>query len=448
MEQKINIFWFRRDLRLEDNAGLFHALSSGLPVLPVFIFDRNILDDLEDRGDRRVNFIYNAITYLQQQLVKAGSALLVAYDYPEVFFENLVHEYSIGTVFTNHDYEPYATDRDKSIQSFLSKHGIEFQTYKDQVIFEKDEVIKNDGAFYTVYTPYSNKWIERIGETDPTVFSSKKLLANFIKHDASKLPTLPSMNFKQNEAPATKLTLDRDLISTYNNTRNFPAIEGTSRLGIHLRFGTISIRQLVAKAKKWNTVFLKELIWREFFMQILWHKPEVVHSCFKPEYESIEWRNNENEFQSWCKGETGYPIVDAGMRQLNETGFMHNRVRMVTASFLVKHLLIDWRWGESYFAKKLLDYELSSNNGNWQWVAGCGCDAAPYFRIFNPDIQTKKFDPEEKYIKQWVPEYKSSTYPFPIVLHQFARERCLSAYKKALAQKSNRPIQRNLFDEQ
>jgi deoxyribodipyrimidine photo-lyase len=445
--QKINVFWFRRDLRLEDNAGLFHALSSGLPVLPVFIFDRNILDQLEERADKRVNFIYNALVFLQEKLVEAGSSLLAGHTYPEVFFQKLVREYSIHTVFTNHDYEPYARDRDKNIKNLLSKNNVEFKTYKDQVIFEKDEVIKNDGGFYTVFTPYSRKWIESLKETDLNGFKSEKLLSNFVKQDAAKLPSLTSIGFEHIETVPIKVAVDKSLIFSYDKTRNFPAIKGTSRLGIHLRFGTTSIRQLVAKAKKWNQTFLKELIWREFFMQILWHQPAVVDSCFKPEYNNIEWRNNEKEFIAWCEGKTGYPIVDAGMRQLNEIGFMHNRVRMITASFLVKHLLIDWRWGEAYFAQKLLDYELSSNNGNWQWVAGCGCDAAPYFRIFNPDTQTKKFDSGEKYIIEWAPEYKSSDYPFPIVQHQFARERCLSVYKKALSQKSKKFIQTNLFDD-
>jgi len=447
VKQKINVFWFRRDLRLEDNAGLFHALSSGLPVLPVFIFDREILDRLEVKADKRVSFIYNALVSLQEKLIHAGSFLLAEHNYPEMFFQNLVKKYSIDTVFANHDYEPYARERDKKINTLLSKNNIEFKTYKDQVIFEKDEVIKIDGGFYTVYTPYSRKWTERFNEADLKAFKSEKLLSNFIKHEPVKLPSLASMKFEETKTVPVDVTFNRSLISSYDKTRNFPAVKGTSQLGIHLRFGTISIRQLVDKARRWNQIFLKELIWREFFMQILWHQPGVINSCFKPEYNNIEWRNNEKEFEAWCRGETGYPIVDAGMRQLNATGFMHNRVRMITASFLVKHLLVDWRWGEAYFAEKLLDYELSSNNGNWQWVAGCGCDAAPYFRIFNPDTQTKKFDSEEKYIIEWVPEYKSSDYPFPIVQHQFARERCLSAYKKALSQKSPKPIQTNLFDD-
>ena len=446
MKQEVNVFWFRRDLRLEDNTALFHALSSGLPVLPIFIFDRNILDDLEDRADKRVYFIYNALVHIQKQLVRLGKSLVVGYDYPEAFFHKLVKEYPIKNVYTNHDYEPYAIQRDTNIKNFLSDLEIDFRSYKDQVIFEKDEVVKDDASFYTVFTPYSKKWIEKLAKKDSSGLKSENFLDGFLKHDALEFPSFKSMRFEKVETVEVDADIDKRLISSYDKTRNFPAIEGTSRLGIHLRFGTISIRQLVAKAKKWNLIFLKELIWREFFMQLLWHKPGVVHGCFKPEYENIEWRNNEEEFDSWCQGQTGYPIVDAGMRQLNETGFMHNRVRMITASFLVKHLLIDWRWGEAYFAKELLDYELASNNGNWQWVAGCGCDSAPYFRIFNPDVQTKKFDPEEKYIQQWVPEYKSPKYPFPMVQHKFARERCLAVYKKALSQKHGPSIQINLFD--
>ena len=431
---------------MKDNAGLFHALSSGLPVLPVFIFDKNILDDLEERADKRVSFIYNALLEIQKQLAKTQSGLVAGYDYPESFFQNLISEYSIDIVFSNHDYEPYATARDKAVHKILAEHNIRFKTFKDQVVFEKEEVVKNDGSFYSVYTPYSNKWLQSLNEKSIQSFDSQTLLANFFKHSGTSLPPLKSMMFEDIETIPQKVRLKKSLISSYNKTRNIPSIEGTSRLGIYLRFGTISIRELVKKVQGWNSTFLKELIWREFFMQILWHNPHVVHYSFKPEYDNIQWRNNKKEFDAWCNGMTGYPILDAGMRQLNETGFMHNRVRMITASFLVKHLLVDWRWGEAYFAKKLLDYELASNNGNWQWVAGCGCDAAPYFRIFNPDIQTKKFDPEEKYIKQWVPEYKSANYPSPIVQHQFGRERCLSVYKKASSQKSDTPIQTNLFD--
>lgn len=446
MEQEVNVFWFRRDLRLEDNAALFHALSSGLPVLPIFIFDRNILDDLEDRADKRVCFIYNALLKIQKQLIGLGKSLMVGYDYPETYFQKLLTQYAIRNVFTNNDYEPYAIQRDAAINKLLSEKGIGFKLSKDQVIFEKDELVKDDGSFYTVFTPYSKKWLAKFTENDISGFKTDKLLGSFLNQPELEFPSLSVMKFEKVDTVAVTVDINKVLINSYNNTRNFPGIEGTSRLGIHLRFGTISVRGLVAKAKKWNLVFLKELIWREFFMQLLWHRPGVVHSCFKPEYENIEWRNNEEEFDRWCQGITGYPIVDAGIRQLNETGFMHNRVRMITASFLVKHLLVDWRWGEGYFAQKLLDYELSSNNGNWQWVAGCGCDAAPYFRIFNPDIQTKKFDTDEKYIRQWVPEYKSPEYPFPMVQHKFARERCLAVYKKGLLQKPGSPIQTNLFD--
>ena len=444
MKQAINLFWFRRDLRLEDNAGLFHALSAGLPVLPVFIFDKNILDELEDRADKRVRFIYNVLCNIREKLKRTGSDLFVAYDYPEDFFRKLICKYEIKTVFANHDYEPYARKRDGGIKQLLTESGIDFKTYKDQVVFEKDEIAKNDGGYYTVYTPYSKKWLENVPGALP-FFHGEKLQGRFLKNTFPGFPSLESMRFENVETESIHFNIDKGIIESYDKTRNIPGVKGTSRLGIHLRFGTLSIRQLVAKVEKWNAAFLRELIWREFFMQLLWHKPEVVGHCCKPEYENIEWRNSQKEFERWCRGETGYPIVDAGMRELNETGFMHNRVRMVTASFLVKHLLIDWRWGEAYFAKKLLDYELSSNNGNWQWVASCGCDAAPYFRIFNPLAQVKKFDPDEKYIRQWLPEYGSANYPSPIVHHIAARERCLATYKKALSQTPSRVIQTNLF---
>ena len=431
MPQKINIFWFRRDLRLTDNAGLYHALSAGLPVLPVFIFDKNILDELDDRKDRRVNFIYDALQDLQLELNKFKSTLDVRYGKPLQIVEQLIAEYEVATVFSNHDYEPYAINRDKEINTFLAKKNISFKTFKDQVIFEKNEVIKENGEPYSVFTPYSNKWLGLLKEDDMKFYNTNKFFNFFYQQKQKLFPSLKQMSFTEND-DFPKLSVDEEIIRHYHNTRNIPSLQGTSRLGVHLRFGTVSIRQLATKALELNKTFLNELIWREFFMQILFHHPQVVNKCFKPQYENIKWRNNESEFELWCNGETGYPIVDAGMKELNETGFMHNRVRMITASFLVKHLLIDWRWGEAYFAKKLLDYELAANNGNWQWVAGCGCDSAPYFRIFNPTIQTKKFDPQLKYIKKWVPDFESFSYPPKIVEHEFARERCLKVYKEAL----------------
>ena len=429
----INIFWFRRDLRLEDNAGLYHALSAGLPVLPIFIFDTEILNQLDEKNDRRVNFILHVINHLQEQLEKTGTTLDVRIGKPVSVFKKLLIDYKIENVFTNRDYEPYAIQRDKEVGLLLEQNSIGFKTFKDQVIFEKKEVVKDDGTPYSIYTPFSKKWKALLDKKMLQPFHSGKL-KNFIQKKPIPIPTIRSLNFELSDYP-TLFHLDEDVLRYYHKTRDIPAIDGTSRVGVHLRFGTVSIRYLVAKALELNETYLNELIWREFFMQMLWHYPRLVHESCKKEYENIEWRNDEEEFERWCQGQTGYPIVDAGMRELNETGFMHNRVRMITASFLVKHLLIDWRWGEAYFAKKLLDYELASNNGNWQWVAGCGCDAAPYFRIFNPYTQTKRFDSKLQYIQKWIPELNSFSYPQPMIDHEQARSRCLRVYKKALETK-------------
>jgi deoxyribodipyrimidine photo-lyase len=404
-------------------------------VLPVFIFDTNILDQLPTKADRRVEFIHNALTGLQQQLKELDSTLIVYHDTPLNAFKQLVKQYTISAVFTNHDYEPYARERDESIAQFLKEHDITFHTYKDQVIFEKNEVVKDDGKPYTIFTPYSKKWKARLNEYLKS-YPTKKYFNNFYQQAAKRIPSLQAIGFEKAGKAFPTDSPDNAIIKQYDKQRDIPGIDGTSHLGVHLRFGTISIRQLAQKASKLNETFLNELIWREFFQMILWHFPNVGKGkAFKAEYDFIKWRNNEKEFTRWCEGNTGYPIVDAGMRELNATGFMHNRVRMITASFLAKHLLIDWRWGEVYFAEKLLDFELASNNGNWQWAAGCGCDAAPYFRIFNPYAQTKKFDPELTYIKKWVPEFEEFTYPAPIVDHETARKRCLETYKKALDQK-------------
>ena len=429
---KIAVFWFRRDLRLEDNHGLFRALSSGLPVLPVFVFDTKILDKLASGNDARISFIYNRVHNLKNELEKMGSSLLVFHGEAVEMFERLIADYQVETVITNHDYEPYAKERDERVAKFLHSKGVRFETFKDQVIFEKSEVVKDDGSPYTVFTPYSRKWKQKLSTHEFELFPSENIGEMYLKTEAFRLPELREIGFEKSPVNIPGFNLSEHLIRNYAATRDFPAIEGTSKLGIYLRFGLISIRKVVKLAMNWSEVFLNELIWREFFMQILWHFPHVETNAFKPQYDLIGWRNNENEFEKWHTGQTGYPLVDAGMRELNATGFMHNRVRMVTASFLTKHLLIDWRWGEAYFAEKLLDFELSANNGNWQWAAGCGCDAAPYFRVFNPESQQKKFDPELKYILKWVPEYGTIAYSRPIVEHIFARERVLKAYKAAL----------------
>ena len=428
----VNIFWFRRDLRLYDNAGLYYALKEKIPVLPIFIFDRNILDELDDKNDRRLEFIHRALEEIQSSLSKLGSTLEARYGFPVEVFKKLLDEYHIQKVFTNRDYEPYARNRDAGIEELLKSSGASFHTFKDQVIFEENEIVKDDKKPYTIFTPYSRKWKSMVTEFYLESYSVERHFNNFFRQDPKDIPTLSCMGFKPVGWSFPQKAWKVDSIKNYKEQRNIPSVNGTTRLSVHLRFGTISIREMARKAGSLNETFLNELIWRDFYQAILWHFPYIVACSFKPEYDKIKWRNNEKEFTAWCKGQTGYPIVDAGMRELNETGFMHNRVRMITASFLTKHLLIDWRWGEAYFAKKLLDYDLAANNGGWQWAAGSGCDAAPYFRIFNPYLQTKKFDPELKYIRRWVPEFEELTYPRPIVDHETARKRCLSVYGTAL----------------
>ncbi|CAL2090885.1 deoxyribodipyrimidine photo-lyase [Tenacibaculum sp. 190524A05c] len=429
---KISIFWFRRDLRIHDNHGLFQALQNSTKVLPIFIFDENILDKLP-KSDARVEFIHNQLQQINLELQKIGSGLKVFHGKPLEIFKQLISKYEVNSVFANRDYEPYALSRDKSVFEFLKENHIEFKGYKDHVIFEKDEITKDDGLPYKVYTPYSKKWLSTFKDEQSNSFPSEDFSQNFIKLEDNELLTLEGIGFTSSPIKVPEYKITSTLIDEYEAKRNFPAINATSKLGIHLRFGTISVRQAVTEARKSeNITFLKELIWREFFMQILWHYPHTVTKAFKPKYDTIAWRNNKEDFERWCKGETGYPLVDAGMRELNQTGFMHNRVRMLVGSFLCKHLLIDWRWGEAYFAEKLLDFELASNVGNWQWVAGCGVDAAPYFRIFNPTTQIQKFDKQLGYIKKWVPEFQELTYPKQLVEHKFARERCLETYKAAL----------------
>jgi len=430
---QVNIFWFRRDLRLFDNHGLFKALSSGLPVLPVFIFDKNILEALEP-NDRRVSFIHDTLSGLQEQLNNIGSSLLILYNKPLEAFQKIIKDYDVKEVFTNHDYEPYAINRDNDISTWLKKSGIGFSTYKDQVIFEKSEVVKSNGEPYTIFTPYSKTWKQKLASQNIVSYQSENKKEAFFKTKPFYFPALKEIGFNHIPYKIHSPEIDPSVILKYNETRNFPSINGTSRLSVHLRFGTVSVRQLVKSATELNEQWLNELIWREFFMSILFHFPYSISGCFKKHYDNIKWRNDSKEFEHWCSGETGYPIVDAGMRELNETGFMHNRVRMIVASFLTKHLLTDWRMGEAWFAEKLFDYELSSNVGNWQWAAGCGCDAAPYFRIFNPAEQVKKFDPDFYYVKKWIPGYKPGYLP-EIVEHSFARNRALETFKKYLNQK-------------
>jgi len=424
------LFWFRRDLRLEDNTALFEALTSGKEVLPIFIFDKNILNELP-KDDARVTFIHKLLSDTNSELKKHKKSLAVFYDSPENVLKKLIKDHEITAVYTNHDYEPYALKRDRAINDLLSANGIDFKTFKDQVIFEKDEVVKDDGTPYVVYTPYMKKWKERFNREKIEIHHSESRLTEIAAHSYPFLD-LKDIGFTASEIKPAASELSQSMITKYKETRDFPSVDGTSHLSPYLRFGAVSIRKIVKTALENNKeTFLNELIWREFFMQILWHFPDTVTKSFRPKYDNIKWRNNEQEFKAWCQGKTGYPIVDAGMRELNATGSMHNRVRMVVASFLCKHLLIDWRWGEAYFAEKLFDYEQSSNIGNWQWAAGSGVDAAPYFRIFNPTEQTKKFDKDLKYIRKWVPEFEDLQYK-PIVDHKEARERALKTYKEAV----------------
>lgn len=432
--EKVNIFWFRRDLRLNDNVGFFKALNGKHPVLPVFIFDSEILDQLP-KDDARVTFIHDTVQKMRDKLQEiCESSIAIYHGKPLEVFQQITQDFTIQNVITNHDYEIYAIKRDKEVEAYLSKKNIGFYTFKDQVIFEKNEVVKADGKPYLVYTPFMRKWKEQFKTLSLKVYETKTLLNTCLKTSSLPNLTLTDIGFERSNIKVADYDISKTVIEDYEKTRNFPAIDKTSKLSPHLRFGTVGIRQVVMKAiAEKNETFWNELIWREFFMQILWHFPETQTEAFKKKYDRIAWRNNETEFEKWKTGTTGFPLVDAGMRQLNKTGWMHNRVRMLVGSFLCKHLLIDWRWGEAYFAEKLLDYEMSSNVSNWQWVAGCGVDAAPYFRIFNPTTQIEKFDKEKTYIKKWIPEFGTNSYPEEMVIHKEARERALKMYKEAVS---------------
>ncbi len=425
------IHWFRRDLRLRDNKGLYHALNSGFQVLPLFIFDDEILESLPKK-DHRVSFIHKTLHRMHKELQEQGRGLVVKRGKPLEVLKSLCSDFDVKAVYCNRDHEPYGISRDKEVYGMLKDLGIDFYAYLDHLIFDQNDVQTAEGKPYQVYTPYSRAWKALLKESHMKAFPSEKKTDSFFNLPGIHFPAIDEIGFDHAGLEAPPLKLDEENIRNYDKTRDFPAVEGTTRIGVHLRFGTLSIRDAVKKALLWNDTFLNELIWREFYAVILWNAPHIVDRSYKPAYDRIEWRNNEEEFERWKVGKTGYPMVDAGMRQLNETGYMHNRVRMITASFLTKHLLIDWRWGEAYFAEKLFDYELSSNNGGWQWSAGTGADAAPYFRIFNPTAQQKKFDPDQKYIRKWIPELETADYPEPVVDHRQARERCLKTYKQAL----------------
>lgn len=431
-KEEINIFWFRRDLRLEDNHGLFRALTAGRPVLPLFIFDRDILNELP-AADARLEFIHQEVLGIKEQLEQEfSSSLLIRFGKPPEVWEELCEEFSIGEVFCNRDYEPYARQRDKAIYNFLREREVPFRGFKDHVLLEKSEVVKADAKPYTVFTPYMRRFKEVLQQSDLKAYDSYEQGQNFLKLEPQPEISLQEMGFFPSGISFPGREVPDEILENYHDTRDFPAQPGTSRLGVHLRFGTLSIRALARKARETNTIFYNELIWREFYQMILYHFPETVTQSFKAKYDRIQWENDPELFQKWKEGKTGFPLVDAGMRELNKTGFMHNRIRMLTASFLTKHLLIDWRWGEAYFAEKLLDYEQASNIGGWQWAAGSGVDAAPYFRIFNPHLQLQKFDKDLLYVKKWVPEYGTSSYPEPVVDHKAARQRALERFKTAV----------------
>lgn len=434
MDRSIALFWHRRDLRIEDNAGLYKAFKSGHAVQPIFIFDSEILQKLP-RDDQRVLFLHREIQQLQAAYRTAGSDLLVIHGNPVAEIPALASRFQAKAVFTNRDYEPYALERDQQIHALLQKAGVDFIGSKDHVIFEKNEIVKADGSPYSIYTPYMRRWKEQLNDFYCSSYPVRKYADSLVKAEEEyRVPELKSMGFDDTQkVDFPKSDFPDKIIRSYHETRDIPSLFGTSRLSLHVRFGTISIRELVRFAMNLNEKYLNELIWRDFYQMILFHFPHTTNASFKSEYDRIRWENNETHFEAWCSGNTGYPLVDAGMRELNATGFMHNRVRMVTASFLTKHLLIDWKWGERYFAEKLLDFDLASNVGGWQWAAGCGCDAAPYFRVFNPTAQQQKFDPEFTYIRKWVPEWGSDQYPKPIIDHAFARERVLRRYKEALS---------------
>lgn len=432
-KKQVSIFWFRRDLRYTDNKGFYHALVENDNVLPIFIFDRKILGKIDNSSDPRVMFIYQQLEELEIKFRQAGSSLLVLDGYVNEIFEYVLDEYEVLSVYANKDYEPDSIKRDNYVKELLSTFDITLKLYKDQVVFEEKEIVKKDGSVYNVFSPYSKTWKENLSAEQTKYYNSENYLNNLFKTNFD-FPSLESFGFKYNDFKYPSKEIDKRKIITYDHNRDFPSADGTTRLGIHLRFGTISIRELTKLALGTNDIFLDELIWREFYMMILCNYPYVEHSAFKQLYGNFHWENNEEGFVKWCEGKTGYPFVDAGMRELNQTGFMHNRLRMVAASFLTKHLLTDWRWGEAYFASKLLDYELASNNGGWQWAAGTGCDAAPYFRLFNPYIQAKRYDPHNEYIKKWVPEFNTSDYPRPIVEHSHARAKAIEVHKRFYAE--------------
>jgi deoxyribodipyrimidine photo-lyase len=431
------VFWFRRDLRLEDNRGFYEALTSGHQVLPLFIFDQEILGRLPDRNDRRVQFIHHRLQELQQQLRAQGSELLVRNGKPLEVFEQLLGEFAIEGVFLNRDHDPYPKRRDDEVKKFMADRGLLFREFQDHFVFEREQILTDKGTPYTVYTPYSKKWLARLEADDSFIHhfpSEKKQTALAKGLPRQNIPSLASLGFdatSMKAPPGVVPLIDERILKGYEAHRNdvFNP-HATTQLGIHLRFGTLSVRELVRRALPLSQTYVKEIAWRDFFSQVLYHYPHVVRQSFRAEFDKVAWSQSQEDFQRWQDGMTGFPLVDAGMRELRATGTMPNRVRMNVASFLCKDLLIHWSWGERYFAGVLLDYDLSSNNGNWQWAAGTGCDAAPYFRVFNPELQRQKFDPKGEYVRRWVPEWNTPSYPAPMVDHAQAARRAIFEYGK------------------
>ena len=431
MSEELSVFWFRRDLRLNDNPGLWHALTSGYSVMPVFIFDRNIIDGLEP-DDRRMTYLRDILATLDREIKKRGSSLQVFYGNPLDVFTGIAGKYRLKALYFNRDYEPYGISRDKEITGYLAGRGVQCFSYKDHVIFEGNEVMKNDGKPYTVFTPYSSKWLSKFDTALIGEYPSERLGGNFAYSEECSFITPSELGFKCPPVEIRPFDLGQPVISAYASRRDYPFMNGTSNIGQGLRFGTVSIREVFRKTQGISETFAKELIWREFFMNVLSNFPRVTDESFRPEFDRIEWVNDEEKFNLWCEGKTGFPIIDAGMRELRETGYMHNRVRMITANFLTRHLLTDWRWGETWFAGQLLDYELSSDNGNWQWAAGSGCDAAQYFRIFNPDFQLRKYDPASEYARKWIPELGTPDYPGRCADISATRVKALEIYRSGI----------------
>ena len=426
------VHWFRRDLRWQDNRALDAALTSGHPVVPLFVFDKNILDRLDNQDDARITFLHDRISHMQGEASDLGGSLLVVHDDPINVLETLAENGMMKAVYTNEDYEPYAQTRDAAARNFLKTRGVAFHTFTDHVIQAPGEVTKPDGTPYTVFTPFSKRWHLNLSEENMKTSPSEKHLGSLHTWD-STLPSLDSIGFKRSSISAPEATITKNVLTQYSEMRDIPSVRGTSRLSVHLRFGTKSIREAAKEGFKYSEKWLTELIWRDFYQHVMHAFPHSMKDAFRPQYDRVPWRHNDEDFQRWTRGETGYPLVDAGMRELLATGFMHNRVRMVVASFFCKHLLLDWRLGERHFAAHLLDFELASNVGGWQWAAGSGCDAAPYFRVFNPTSQLQKFDRELTYVRKWVPEYGTESYPTPMVDHKMARQRAIDTYKNALS---------------